>query len=62
MRTQLSRCIKEYEATESSRPVPLILVDSRKFVMRPSDGAGGAGGALRYQWDADEPDDNAYYF
>ncbi|EDQ99657.1 uncharacterized protein LACBIDRAFT_295924 [Laccaria bicolor S238N-H82] len=62
VRTQLSRCIKEYEAMESARPVPLILVNSRKFIMEPSDSAGSAVGALRYQWDANEPDDSDFYF
>ena len=60
VRTQLSRCITEYEAAESSEPVPLILVDSRKFMMEPSDGAGSAGGTLRYQCDSDEPDDSGF--
>ena len=58
VRTQLSKCIRKYEVTESSEPVPLILVESRKFMMTPSEGAGGAGGALRYQ--SDEPDDSDY--
>ena len=60
VRTQLSRCITEYEAAESSKPVPLILVDSRKFVMEPSAGAESAGRALRYQCDSDEPDDSGF--
>ncbi|EDR09825.1 uncharacterized protein LACBIDRAFT_318023 [Laccaria bicolor S238N-H82] len=54
--TRLSRCIREYGVTESSEPVPLILVGSRKFMMTPSEAAGCAGGALRYQCDSDEPE------
>ncbi|EDQ99700.1 uncharacterized protein LACBIDRAFT_334804 [Laccaria bicolor S238N-H82] len=42
--TRLSKCIREYEVTESSEPVPLILVGSRKFMMTPSEGAGSADG------------------
>ena len=60
VRTQLSRYIRAYEATESSKPAPLILVDSRKFMMEPSEGGGNAGGALRYQCDSDEPDDSGF--
>ncbi|EDQ99703.1 uncharacterized protein LACBIDRAFT_316191 [Laccaria bicolor S238N-H82] len=52
----LSDCIREYEVTESSEPVPLILVGSRKFMMTPSERARSAGVALRYQCDSDEPD------
>ncbi|EDQ99656.1 uncharacterized protein LACBIDRAFT_316166 [Laccaria bicolor S238N-H82] len=51
--TQLLGCIREYEATESSKPVPSIFVDSREFTLAPSEGAGSAGGALRYQCDSD---------
>jgi len=60
VRKELSRCIREYEITESSKPVPLILINSRKFMMASSEGAGSVGGALRYQCDCDEPDDNNY--
>lgn len=62
VKTQLSKCIREYEVAEYIKPVPLILVDSRKFMMMPSEGAGSAGGALRYQCDFDEPDDSEYDF
>ncbi|EDQ99702.1 uncharacterized protein LACBIDRAFT_295928 [Laccaria bicolor S238N-H82] len=47
--TRLSKCIGEYEVNEFSNPVPLILVDSKKFMMTPSEGAGGA---LRYRCDS----------
>ena len=59
VRTQLSRYIREYEATESSKPVPLIFINSKKFIMAPSDGAERA---LRYQCDPDEPDDDDDYY
>ncbi|EDR13829.1 uncharacterized protein LACBIDRAFT_292638 [Laccaria bicolor S238N-H82] len=55
--TQLWRCVGEYEATEFSKPVPLIHVNSRKFMMQPS---GGAGSVLRYQ--CNEPDDSDYWY
>ena len=60
VRTQLSRCIRAYEATESSKPAPLILIDSMKFMMEPSEGAGSAVRALRYRCDSDEPDDSGF--
>lgn len=50
VRTRLSKYIQKYEVTESFEPVPLILVESSKFMMTPSEGAGGA---LRYQCDSD---------
>lgn len=53
VRTRLSKCIRKYEVTGSFEPVPLILVESSKFIMTPSEGAGGAGEALRYQCDSD---------
>ena len=58
VKKRLSKCIREYEVTEYIKPVPLILVDSREFMMMPSEGAGSAGGALRYQCDSDKPDDS----
>ena len=60
VRMRLSKCIRTYEVTGSFEPVPLILVESSKFIMTPSEGAGGAGGALRYQCDSDEPDDSGF--
>ena len=58
VKTQLSRRINEYEASGSFEPVPLVIVDSRKFVTLPSASTGGI--AMRYQWDSDEPEERDY--
>jgi len=59
VKSQLSRCINKYEATGSFEPVPLIVVDERKFVTLFS--ASTSGVVLRYQCDSDEPKKSNYW-
>ncbi|EDQ99658.1 uncharacterized protein LACBIDRAFT_334796 [Laccaria bicolor S238N-H82] len=58
--TQVSRCINEYEASESFEPVPLIVADSRKFVTVTLPSASTGGVTLRYQCDSDEDEEGDY--